>query len=96
VLVTRGGRGRGYLRIDVRRLEGAATGGGARLHVKAEVANYYPSLRGSGRLARIGSVIYEQTQMRLHVRVTNGFLRSLEDLDLPELQPQRREAYRGG
>lgn len=96
VLVARGGRGRGYLLIDVRRLEGAATDERARLQVRAEVANYYPWLRGSGRLARIGSLLYTQTQMRLHVRVTRGFLRSLEDLDLPELRPERREAYAGG
>lgn len=95
VLVAQGGRGRGYLRIDVRRLESNPGDEQARLHVKAEVANYYPWLRGSGRLTRIGSFLYTQTQVRVHVRVTKGFLRSLADLDLPELRPDRRHAYEG-
>ena len=35
------------------------------------------------RFARIGAHIYSATQLRIHVIVTNGFLRSLAKLDLP-------------
>ena len=95
MLVARGGRGRGYLRIDVRRVERADPQERAHLLVRAEVANYYPWLRGSGRLARIGSILYAQTQMRIHVWVTKGFLRSLVRLDLPEPRHERPGAYEG-
>lgn len=84
VLVAPAGRGRGYLRIRIIRLpaeEGAET---ARVLVAAEVANFYPGLRLFGSLTRIGAWIYNQTQMRIHVIVTHGFLRSLARLELPE------------
>ena len=45
--------------------------------------NFYPWLRGSGRFARFGAWLYSQTQLRIHVLVCNGFLRSLAALDLP-------------
>jgi hypothetical protein len=80
-LVARDGRGRGYLRFDVRRLEGGEAG--ERALVTAEVANFYPWLRGSGRFARIGTRIYAQTQARLHVWTTRGFLHSLDRLEAP-------------
>ena len=51
--------------------------------VSAEVANFYPGLRVGGPLARVGAWIYNQTQMRIHVFVTHGFLRSLANLELP-------------
>jgi hypothetical protein len=92
VLVSGRGRGRGYLRIDVQRL-GEATGDRERIRIRATVANYYPLLRGGGRFARIGARIYSQTQLRIHVWVTRGFLRSLGTLELPELRPERRPAY---
>ncbi len=57
------------------------------------VANFYPFLRGSGWFARIGSFFYAQTQLRIHVLVTRGFLRSLESGDLPPLRPGREAAY---
>ncbi|MGZ5374837.1 MAG: hypothetical protein ACXWEF_00150 [Solirubrobacterales bacterium] len=75
LLVSRSGRGRGHLRIEADRQ-------GPRLTVRAEVANFYPWLRGSGPFARLGTFVYSQTQVRLHVRITRGFLRSLEQLDL--------------
>jgi hypothetical protein len=77
--------GRGHLRIAVRRLEpDPGDGPGcARVRVRSEVQNFYPLLRGSGRLARIGARFYAATQLRVHVFVTNGFLRSLARLDLP-------------
>jgi hypothetical protein len=84
LLVSRQGRGKGYLRIAVERAEGTPTAPGlARLRVEVSVANFYPLLRGSGRFARFGAWLYGQTQLRLHVLVCNGFLRSLSELDLP-------------
>jgi hypothetical protein len=78
VLVSRAGRGDGYLEIDVQRGAPAADGR-AVLHVEVEVANFYPSL-ASG----IGQWFYANTQSRIHVIVTHGFLRSLARLDLAE------------
>jgi hypothetical protein len=91
LLVAREGRGQGLLRISVERQADAAPGR-ARLLVSAEVRNFYPWLRGSGRLARLGAWIYERTQARIHVTVTNRFLRSLARLDLP---PSRVGALAG-
>jgi len=82
VLVAPAGRGRGFLRITVRRLE-EERNGRAVLHVASEVANFYPTLRFGGRLARLGARFYDATQMRIHVWVTRGFLRSLARLELP-------------
>jgi hypothetical protein len=93
VLVAPGGRGRGYLRFDVRRLE-PGPGGEGRVRIRAVVANFYPLLRGSGWFARMGSLIYSQTQLRVHVIVTRGYLRSLERGDLPPLRAEREAAYR--
>jgi hypothetical protein len=77
--------GRGCLRITVRRLEHdpADPPDVERLNVRSEVSNFYPFLRGSGWFARLGAHIYAATQLRMHVLVTNGFLRSLAKLDLP-------------
>jgi hypothetical protein len=86
VLVSATGRGHGYLEIDAQRREppGAATG---RLHVEVEVANFYPSL-ASG----IANWFYANTQSRIHVIVTHGFLRSLARLDLAESRVGRYAA----
>ena len=82
LLVSKGGHGKGFLRIAVERCD--PTGSGPpRLLVSAEVANFYPWLRGAGRFARFGTWLYNQTQMRIHVLVTHGFLRSLAKLELP-------------
>jgi hypothetical protein len=91
LLVSSEGEGRGFLRITVRQLEGGGPGQ-ARLRVSSEVRNFYPWLRGSGRFARIGTWLYSQTQLRIHVLVTHGFLRSLARLDLP---PSRVGSLRG-
>ena len=93
VLVAPAGRGRGYLRFDVRLLDPGPRGEG-RVRIRAVVANFYPLLRGSGWFARIGSFFYAQTQLRVHVLVTRGYLRSLERGDLPPLRPEREAAYR--
>jgi hypothetical protein len=81
-LVSKQGRGQGFLRIAVERVDGAKAGE-ARLRVSAEVQNFYPWLRGSGRFARFGTWLYGQTQVRIHEIVTKRFLRSLASLDLP-------------
>ena len=78
-------RGRGHLRISVRRTD--PTPGEpdrlARIRIRAEVQNFYPLLRGGGRFASIGAHIYTATELRIHVLITRGFLRSLSRLDLP-------------
>jgi hypothetical protein len=88
LLVAREGRGNGFLRIYVWRLDEGAT-----LRIRLEVRNFYPWLRGSGRFARLGAWVYAQTQLRIHVAVCNSFLRSLADLDLP---PSRVGGLAGG
>jgi hypothetical protein len=92
ILVAPNGRGKGYLRISVERPAEAAvdaadaeTGDEVTLRVSSEVANFYPAI-AAGWLprwaARIGSFVYRVTQLRIHVIVTNAFLRSLARLDL--------------
>jgi hypothetical protein len=79
LLVSRRGRGGdGSLEIDVQRCPSDVPGKG-KLHVEVEVANFYPSI-ASG----IGRWFYANTQSRIHVIVTHGFLRSLARLDLAE------------
>jgi hypothetical protein len=78
VLVSREGRGRGHLEIDVQRRP-AGPDERTVLHVEVEVANFYPTLA-----FRIGRWFYANTQLRVHAIVTHGFLRSLARLDLAE------------
>jgi hypothetical protein len=81
LLVAPPGRGKGFLRIKVTRpLDGDADEVTAR--ISSEVANFYPALGGWGWFAKIGAKIYRYTQLKIHVIVTNGFLRSLARLDL--------------
>jgi hypothetical protein len=83
LLVIPRGRGKGFLRISVSRAEGRpAPAGRETVTVSSEVANFYPMIAGSGWFSRLGRVIYRATQLRLHVIVTNAFLRSLARLDL--------------
>jgi len=70
--------GRGHLQIEVRRLPGPLAGE-ARVRVEVEVANFHPAI-ASG----LGRRVYNATQGKVHVFVTNGFLRSLARLDLAE------------
>ena len=51
----------------------------ARVHVEVEVANFYPAIA-----TWIARWVYVQTQSRIHVLVTHGFLRSLARLELEE------------
>ena len=79
VLVSGRGRGgNGFLEIDVFRCP-AYTEGHTRLHVEVEVANFYPAIA-----SRLGRWIYTNTQSRIHVIVTHGFLRSLAKLKLAQ------------
>jgi hypothetical protein len=78
LLVSRRGRGDGYLRIEVQRSPSEHPTR-ARLHVEVEVANFYPAIA-----SRLGRRLYDVTQSRIHVIVTYGFLRSLARLDLAE------------
>ena len=71
-------RDEGYLEIDVRRDE-APQPGFAQAHVEVEVSNFYPRIATS-----IARWFYKQTQSRIHVLVTHGFLRSLARLELEE------------
>ena len=82
VLVADPGRGAdGYLEIDIERVDRADEDaeGCERIHVSISVANFYPMIA-----SRIGRWVYENTQSRIHVVVTWGFLRSLARLDLAE------------
>lgn len=80
LLVAAEGRGQGYLRITVTHHGEDDPDGRRRLLVSADVANFYPWIRGTGWFARLGTWIYSQTQLRFHIWVTKGFLRSLEKL----------------
>lgn len=84
LLVAPNGRGQGMLRITVRSdPPDDDSAQDVSVHVRTEVSNFYPFLRGGGWFARIGVRIYSETQVRIHTWVTHGFLRSLARLDLP-------------
>jgi hypothetical protein len=68
----------GFLEIDVRRLDSPRAGYG-RVHIEVEVANFYPALA-----IWLTRWFYKQTQSRIHVLVTHGFLRSLPKRELEE------------
>jgi hypothetical protein len=79
ILVAKPGRGGdGFLELDVQRCP-ADREGYARAHVEVEIANFYPAIA-----TWIARWFYTQTQSRIHVLVTHGFLRSLARLDLEE------------
>jgi hypothetical protein len=84
VLVAPNGRGRGYLRLSVKRRPTEPSSSEATAIVSSEVVNFYPLIAGWGWFTRIGRLLYNQTQLRLHVIVTNAFLRSLANLDLEQ------------
>lgn len=92
LLVAPEGRGRGALRVSVKRLDRDGNDDETdsrlprvRLIARVEVENFYPGLRGRGRIARLGAWFYAQTQLRIHVFVCNGYLRHLPRLDFPEI-----------
>jgi hypothetical protein len=90
LLVAPAGRGKGFLRITVRRppesLEPddptTTSDDFTTIRVTSEVASFYPMIRGWGWFGKIGKVLYKTTQLQIHIIVTNAFLRSLARLDL--------------
>jgi hypothetical protein len=80
LVAARGRGGDGFLQIDVeRRGRDPEETNCEVLHAEVEVSNFYPSIASS-----IGRWVYTETQSRIHVIVTHGFLRSLARLDLAE------------
>ena len=81
LLVARGGRGCGFLALDVRRepprRQVGTTVATEDLLIEVEVANFYPSIS-----VGFSQPVYEMTQSAVHVLVTHAFLRSLAKLDL--------------
>jgi hypothetical protein len=104
ILVAPRGRNKGFLRICVERPDPDPGGDEITARVSSEVANFYPAIAMSwvpSRLASFAAWVYKQTQLRIHVIVTNAFLRSLARLELPEsvvgsLRQHAREARRRG
>jgi hypothetical protein len=90
LVASEGHEGDGYLEIDVRRLPASAPGS-ATLHVEVEIASFYPAIA-----FRIARWVYANTQSRIHVIVTHGFLRSLEKLELEESAVGRFDPNAGG
>jgi hypothetical protein len=103
LLVAPNGRGRGFLRMTVKRPD-TTQGDEVTVRVSSEVANFYPALAAGWLpkwIARIGGWLYRETQLRIHVIVTNAFLRSLARLELAPsvvgaLRAQAVEAAEGG
>jgi hypothetical protein len=80
VLVARDYRNQGYLQIDIQRHPAPPDDPGCeRLLLEVEVANFYPAIA-----FRLGRWLYANTQSKIHVVVTYGFLRSLRRMDLAE------------
>src|SRR4051794_4436581 len=69
-------RDHGHLEIEVRRMP-ADRPGYARVFLEVEVANFYPALS-----VWVARWFYANTQSRIHVLVTHGFLRSLARREL--------------
>jgi hypothetical protein len=83
LLVSRQGRGRGYLRLSVLRgPQRESAREEASVYVASEVASFFPAIAGRGGFSRLGHFFYRETQLRLHVLVTHAFLRSLARLEL--------------
>ena len=90
LLVAPQGRGKGWLRITVRRPPESllpddpttTADDYTTIRVTSEVASFYPMLAGWGWFWKFGRHIYRATQLKIHVIVTNAFLRSLARLDL--------------
>ena len=78
LVASEGHEGDGFLEIDVRRLP-ADRPGRVKVHVEVEIAAFYPVIA-----LRFARWLYANTQSRIHVLVTHGFLRSLAALQLEE------------
>jgi hypothetical protein len=79
LVAPKGRGGAGYLEIDIRRRPSLDYEGSSIAHVAVTVANFYPAIATS-----LSRWLYENTQSRIHVIVTHGFLRRLARLDLAE------------
>jgi hypothetical protein len=90
LVASEGHEGGGYLEIDIRRRPAAAPGR-ATLHVEVEIASFYPAIA-----FRIARWVYANTQSRIHVLVTHGFLRSLANLELEKSVIGRFAPHDGG
>jgi hypothetical protein len=90
LLVTRSGRGCGFLALDVRRLDDGRSSGQGRVQIEVEVANFYPSIA-----AGFSTPVYEVTQSAIHVLVTQAFLRSLARLQLARSKVGRLRSWVG-
>lgn len=84
LLVAPSGRTRGYLRLSVERRPDDGRSEEVTGKITSEVVNFYPMIAGWGWFARVGRLIYNETQLRIHVIITHAFLRSLANLDLVE------------
>ena len=78
LVAPKGRKGDGYLEIDVRLLPCDIPRKG-RVNVEVEVANFYPMIA-----SRLGRFLYTNTQSRIHVLITHGFLRRLARQNLEE------------
>jgi hypothetical protein len=76
LVASEGHEGDGYLEIEVRRLAPQAANT-AKIYVEVEIASFYPAIA-----LRIARWFYKNTQSRIHVLVTHGFLRSLAKREL--------------
>jgi hypothetical protein len=86
LLISRRGRGRGYLEIEVHRRDGVGTDERplSRTYVELEVAGFYPTM-SSG----LAYWVYKHTQSRYHVLLAYGFIRSLAGAELAESRTGR-------
>jgi len=91
ILVAPIGRSKGFLRLSVRREDGERPDEVV-ANVTSEVANFYPLIAGWGWFSSFGRWLYRVTQLRIHIVVTHGFLRSIANLDLA---PSKVGALRG-
>jgi hypothetical protein len=84
LLVAPSGRNKGFLRIEVTRPPEPDENGDVAITVSSEVAHFLPALSfpGSSLFNRFGRWLYRFTQLRIHVMVTHGFLKSLGNLRL--------------
>ena len=87
LVASEGHEGDGYLEIDIRRFT-AQQPGRATLHVEVEIASFYPAIA-----FRVARWVYANTQSRIHVLVTHGFLRSLGVYSTRMSPSDTRERY---
>lgn len=68
--------GTGYLELEVTRRPDPRPGTSC-IHVEVEIANFYPQIA-----SRLGQWLYAQTQSRIHVVLSYGFLRRIASRSL--------------